>query len=150
MQFYFLSDSLMIAKLALPPALDWKLFNLACHFLGTSLMPSTLLNWMQTELSCIFKIHLGSFFQETSCYFFEDLNTQFLIYFISKFGCSCILFLPSGHNRSKQIENILKTKGRLPITAKNLLKYSQFRKGKRHKLPLSSLPLNINQIPVNL
>lgn len=66
--YYFLSDSLMIAKLALPPELDWKLFNLACHFLGTSLMPSTLLNWMQTELSCIFKIHLGSFFQETSCY----------------------------------------------------------------------------------
>lgn len=160
MQFYFLSDSLMIAELALPPALDWKHFNLTCHSLGTSLMPSTLLNWMQTELSCIFKIHLGSFFQETSCYiiwgfkypisfFFFFLNTQFLIYFISKFGCSCILFLPSGHIRSKQVENILKIQGRFPITAKNWNIPSSER-AKRHKLPLSSLPLNINQRPVNL
>ena len=120
----------MIAKLALPPALEWKLFNLACHFLGTSLMPSTLVNWMQTELSCIFKIHLGSFFPETSCYFIWGFKYPISIYFLSKFGFSCILFLPSGHNRSKQVENILIIKGRFPIGAKNLLKYSQFRKGK--------------------
>ena len=76
----------------LAPCIRLKLFNLTCHSLGTSLMPSTLLNWMQTELSCIFKIHLGSFFQETSCYIIWGFKYPISFFFFPKYPISNLFY----------------------------------------------------------
>lgn len=62
-----LSDTLMIATLVLPSALDWKLLSPDFPFFGTFLNSQYPIELNSTELSCILKIHLSLPFQEIWC-----------------------------------------------------------------------------------